>query len=176
DCNRVAGAVSGAGAQQKFGYCAPASKWGQACVTDTPSPAGSPGDCGFLATAAAGDGLELYCSPSYLPAENPQASVLGICSWTPKAATALGGAGDSCAAHTDNDCRTGVCLADGPVTCFAGCAASADCGRDGAGSSVYCVDLDFATATQSNIVASREPTCRNDADCAGLSGPPGRAR
>src|SRR5206468_1475262 len=72
-CNAVVGAISAAGAPQTFGYCAPASKWGQSCVTDTPSPANSVGNCGFLATSAAGDGNELYCSPSFLPAESPQA-------------------------------------------------------------------------------------------------------
>ena len=169
-CNAVVGAVGATGAVEKFGYCAPASKWGQQCITDTPSPTGSAGDCGFLATAAAGDGKELYCTPSFLPAESPQASVLGICSFTPAAATALGGAGDSCAAHTDNDCRSGVCLSDGPVTCFAGCVSNADCSRDGAASTVYCLDVDFQTPYKSNLVASCEPSCRDDADCTALGG------
>src|SRR5439155_15844603 len=42
-CNGIAGAESLSGALLKFGYCAPASKWGQTCVSDT----GSAGpDCG----------------------------------------------------------------------------------------------------------------------------------
>ena len=177
-CNAVVGAVSATGAQEKFGYCGPASKWGQACVSDTPSPTGSAGDCGVAVTAnpGPGSGLALYCSPSYLPAQSPQANILGICSFTPAVATAIGGAGDSCAAHTNSDCRTGVCLSDGPVTCFAGCNPTADCTRDGAATTVYCFDLNFQTPYQSNLVASCEPTCRNDADCAALgSGGLGRA-
>ena len=172
-CNTVTGAVSAAGAPEKFGYCGPASKWGQTCVSDT-SLAGP--DCG-AALSGAGTGAALYCSPSYLPAENPQASILGICSFTPAVSTALGGAGDSCAAHSGNDCRTGVCLSDGPVTCFSGCNPSADCNRDGAATPpVYCFDLNFQTPYKSNLLASCEPTCRNDADCAALgSGGLGRS-
>jgi hypothetical protein len=169
-CNAVAGAVSGTGAVQKFGTCAPPSRWGQTCVTDTPPPAGSAGNCGSLATDPHAAG-QLFCSPSFLPAESPQASVLGICSFTPAAATAIGGADAPCAAHTSNDCRTGVCLSDGQVTCFAGCGATADCGRDGAGGSVYCVDLDFSSQYKSNVIASCERICRNEADCAALPGP-----
>ena len=172
-CNAVVGALGATGAQEKFGYCGPSSKWGQSCVSDTPST-GVP-DCGSPLSGA-GTGAALFCAPSYLPAENPAASVLGISSFTPNASTAIGGAGDSCAAHTDNDCRTGVCLADGPVTCFSGCNPTADCTRDGASSSVYCFDINFQTPSQSNLVASCEPACRNDADCAALgSGGLGRA-
>ena len=178
-CNAVVGALSAAGTLQKFGYCGPGSRWGQTCVSDTPSPPGSAGDCGVTTTATPGPGsrLALYCSPSYLPAENPPASILGICSFTPNAATATGGAGVSCAAHTGNDCRTGVCLADGPVTCFAGCNPSADCDRDGASTPpVYCFDINFQTPYQSNLVASCEPACRDDSDCTALgSGGLGRA-
>ena len=172
-CNAVTGAVSAAFAQEQFGYCGPASQWGKPCVSDT----GSLGpDCG-APLSGAGTGASLYCSPSYLPAESPQASVLGICSFTPAAATAIGGAGSSCAAHANNDCRTGVCLSDGPVTCFSGCNPSADCDRDGASTPpVYCFDLNFQTPYKSNRVASCEPTCRDDGDCAALgSGGLGRA-
>ncbi|HEX8950731.1 MAG TPA: hypothetical protein VF945_02750, partial [Polyangia bacterium] len=166
-CNAVTGAVSASGALEKFGYCAPASKWGQPCVTDT--PASGVGDCGS-ALSTAGTGTGLFCAPSYLPAESPQASVVAICSFTPNVATAIGGAGDSCAAHTDNDCRTGVCLSDGPVTCFSGCISNADCARDGAASTVYCFDIDFQTPWKANLVSSCEPACRNDADCTALGG------
>ncbi len=177
-CNAVVGAVSKAGVQEKFGYCAASSKWGQTCVSDSPSPTGSAGDCGVVVPTGAGTGGALYCSPSYLPAENPQASVLGICSYTPKATTAIGGAGDSCAAHSNDDCRTGVCLSDGPVTCFSGCNPTADCTRDYDAThavsappsswSNYCFDINFATPYQSNVMASCQPTCNDDTDCAAL--------
>jgi Cys-rich repeat protein len=170
-CNAVTGAQSRAGALLKFGYCGPTSKWGQPCVTDTAS-AGP--DCG-APLSGAGTGASLYCAPSYLPAEVPAASVVALCSYTPAAATAIGGAGSSCAQLTDNACRTGVCLTDGPVTCFSGCKYTTDCGRDGGASSVYCFDVNFVTSTKSNPVATCEPTCRNDADCAALGGTLGRA-
>lgn len=161
-CNAVVGAVSPSGAAQSFGYCGPASHWGQACTTDT----GVRGpDCGDPLSLAGNGGL--FCSPSYLPAESPQASVLAVCSYTPAAVTAVGGASASCAAHGDNDCRTGVCLRDGPVSCFAGCTYTSDCTRDGA-SSTYCFDLGFSSASKTSIVASCEPICRNDSDCAAL--------
>jgi hypothetical protein len=183
-CNPVVGALGPAGLLEKFGYCGPSSKWGQTCASDTPSPTGSAGDCGVVVPTGAGSGSALYCSPSYLPAESPQASVIGICSYTPRAATAVGGAGDSCSAHSGNDCRTGVCLYDGPVTCFSGCTPSADCTRDyqanHAGalppSPLYCFDINFATPYRSNFVTSCEPTCNDDADCAALgSGGLGRS-
>jgi hypothetical protein len=173
-CNGIVGAESASGALLKFGYCAAASSWGQSCVTDTPSPAGSVGDCGS-ALSAAGTGAGLFCAPSFLPSESPQSSIVAVCSYTPALATAIGGAGTSCAQHTDNDCRTGVCLTDGPVTCFSGCYYTADCGRDGSASGVYCFDVNFATAQKSNIIASCEPTCRDDADCAALGSTLGRA-
>ncbi|HEX9578364.1 MAG TPA: hypothetical protein VF993_11470, partial [Myxococcales bacterium] len=173
-CNGIVGAESASGALLKFGYCAAASSWGQSCVTDTPSPAGSVGNCGS-ALSAAGTGAGLFCAPSFLAAESPQSSIVAVCSYTPALATAIGGAGTSCAQHTDNDCRTGVCLTDGPVTCFSGCYYTADCGRDGSASGVYCFDVNFATAQKSNIIASCEPTCRDDADCAALGSTLGRA-
>ncbi|MCA1827919.1 MAG: hypothetical protein LC689_13410 [Myxococcales bacterium] len=168
-CNAIAGAVSN-GTLEKLGYCAAASKWGQPCTTDT----GVSGpDCGS-ALSGAGTGTALFCAPSFLPAEDPQATVLALCVYPPAAATATGGAGDSCAAHTDADCRTGVCLTDLSVTCFSGCSPTADCGRDGSGSNVFCFDIDFQTPYQSNAVASCLPTCRDDADCTALGGSLGR--
>ena len=162
-CNAIAGAVSSSGALQRFGYCGPASRWGQTCTSDT-SLAGP--DCGDPLGAAGKGGL--FCAPSYLTAESPAASVLALCSYTPAATTATGGASASCAGHGDTDCRTGVCLSDGTLTCFSGCYYTSDCARDGNPASTYCFDLNFVTSTKSNTVASCEPTCRDDADCAAL--------
>ncbi|HUJ26374.1 MAG TPA: hypothetical protein VLW85_10165 [Myxococcales bacterium] len=176
-CNGVAGAMSGS-TLLSFGYCGPASTWGSPCVTDTPPPAGSVGNCGSAVPSTSIS--DIYCTPSTLIADSPPLAVLGLCTFTPSAATAVGGAGDSCAANTDLDCRTGLCLTDGPVTCFAGCSATADCNRDclatsGAGCpSVYCVDVDYYTG-RDNIIGTCEPTCRDDADCAALAGAQGRA-
>lgn len=155
--------IIAAGGGLSFGYCGPASKWGKACTTDT----GSAGpDCGDALTKAGTNGL--FCAPSFLIADNPsQANVLPLCSYTPVAATATGGANASCALHFESDCRTGVCLRDGPLTCFSGCATDADCARDGGR---FCFDTAFATTTQPNDVPSCAPTCRNDADCAALGG------
>ena len=174
-CNGVAGAVDGA-TVLKFGYCGPASPWGSTCVTDTPS-SGIP-SCGSSVPSTSVS--DLYCSPSTLIADSAQSAIMGLCTFTPSAATAVGGAGDSCAANTDLDCRTGLCLTDGPLTCFSGCGATADCNRDclltdGAGcSNVYCVDVDFVTS-QDNIIGTCMPTCRDDADCAALGGTQGRS-
>ena len=169
-CNGIAGAVSDAGVIQKFGYCGPASKWGQSCVSDTKSTGP---DCGAAITAVGAGSTSLFCAPTVdgLLAEYPSASILPVCSFTPGVATAVGGAGDSCTQHTGADCRTGVCLTDGPATCFSGCAATADCTRDGAPAGTYCFDVDFATAYASNPVSTCEPTCTNDANpCTQLAG------
>lgn len=174
-CNPVTAALSGS-TQLRFGYCGLASTWGSPCITDTPSS--GLGNCGSPVPSTSPS--DLYCAPSTLIADSSQTVVLGLCTFTPSAATAVGGAGDSCATNTDLDCRTGICLTDGPVTCFAGCGASADCARDWADNhataepSMYCVDVDFYTG-RDNIIGACEPTCRDDADCAALGGTQGRA-
>ena len=153
--------IIAAGGPLSFGYCGPASKWGKSCTTDT--SAGGP-DCGDALSKAGTTGL--YCAPSFLIADQPPlANVLPICSYTPVATTAKGGANASCAANFENDCRTGACLRDGPLTCFSGCATDADCARDGGN---FCFDTNFATSAQPNDVPSCAPTCRADADCAAL--------
>src|SRR6185312_7890954 len=86
------------------------------------------GNCGSAVPSTSVS--DLYCAPSTLIADASQEVILGLCTFTPSAASAVGGAGDSCAADTDLDCRTGICLTDGPLTCFAACGASADCNRD----------------------------------------------
>ena len=158
-CNGIVAAGGGL----SFGYCGPASQWGKACTTDT----GAAGpDCGDAPGKAGSGSTSLYCAPSFLIADNPaQANVQPLCSFTPGVATATGGANASCSAHFESDCRTGVCLRDGPLTCFSGCATDADCGRDGG---AFCFDTNFATTAQPNDVPSCAPTCRNDADCAAL--------
>jgi Cys-rich repeat protein len=159
-CNPIVGALDSSGAALPMAYCGPPSKWGAACTTDTGS-AGA--DCGSpLASAGAGG---LFCTPSTLPAEVPLASVTTLCQYTPAAATATGGASASCSALGGDACRTGVCLADGTATCFAGCQYNADCARDGAGSGTYCFDVHLYASTADGVAATCLPTCRDAADC-----------
>lgn len=160
-CNAIVGALSSAGAALQLGYCGTASKWGKACITDTASGAAAPGvpDCGDPLTLGGNGGL--FCTPSTLPAEVPAVNVAAVCLYTPAAATATGGANDSCVQRGGNDCRTGVCL-NGPTTCYAGCQYNADCTRDGG---TYCFDVEFSTANGASTLGSCEPTCRVDSDC-----------
>ena len=174
-CNTIVGAEASDNTLLKIGYCGAASKWQTACTTDTPS-SGVP-QCGSALSTAGKGGL--FCAPSSLLAENPQQSVLALCSYGPLAstatggATASGGANTSCAAHSGDDCRTGVCLSDGTDTCFASCQFTADCARDDGGNpAVFCFDVNYVVqgAQKSNALATCEPTCRDDADCAVLPG------
>ena len=156
-CNPIVGALDGSGAPELMGWCGPTSRWGQACITDTAS--GGP-NCGDpLGLAGAGG---LFCSPSTLPAEVPAANVIALCQYTPAAATANGGANSDCSALGGNACRSGLCLADGPASCFSGCQYNADCTRDGG---QYCFDVSLFSGTARGTVGSCEPGCRDNADC-----------
>ena len=59
-----------------------------------------------------------------LIAEDPQANVVATCQFTPAASSAVGGAASDCFTLGGDACRTGVCLKDGPATCFTGCSSS----------------------------------------------------
>ena len=180
-CNALVGAVSAAGANLSMGYCGPASKWGQTCVRDVPSGTPTPaGDCGFTVTSTK-NSAALYCAPSVLPAESPSVNVLATCQFTPPVSTAIGGAASDCSTFGNDQCRSGVCLGDGPVTCYAGCSATADCTRDQdsypcpagsdcyTGNETFCMDVPFSTNLKVSRVASCVPRCRNESDCASVS-------
>lgn len=164
-CNAAVGAVADGAPPvvEKFGFCAPAaSAWGKGCTTDT----GVNGpDCG-ASTANAGDGVSLFCTPQFLPIDG-SGTVLATCGYTPADSGAIGGAGDGCTLSDGSECRTGMCVADLTKTCFSGCNPTADCTRDGASSTVFCMDIDFQTQ-KANVIASCLPACRDDADCTPL--------
>ena len=180
-CNAIVGAVSASGTNLTMGYCGPASKWSQTCVRDVPSGTPTPaGDCGFTVTSTKNPAA-LYCAPAVLPAESPSINVLATCQFTPATSTAVGGAASDCSTFGNDQCRSGLCLGDGPVTCYAGCSATADCTRDQnsypctsgdcyTGNQTFCMDVPFATSQKISRVASCVPRCRNESDCAAIGG------
>jgi len=165
-CNSIVGALSSSGAVLDLGYCGSSSSWGTACVTDTGSAGADCGDDPSLA----GSGTALFCTPSTLPAEYPAVDIVGTCQFGPAASSAVGGTDTSCAALGGDDCRTGVCLADGSQTCFAGCRYNADCTRDctqegGCATTSDCFAVNYSEGDATGVVGTCEPTCRDDLDC-----------
>jgi hypothetical protein len=182
-CNSIVGAVAN-GSNLAMGYCGPTSKWGTACTTDA-SVSGP--NCGDpintrRATANGATPASLYCSPNVLLGENPPVHILGLCQYTPVATTATGGAASDCSTFGTDACRTGNCLSNGPVTCFAGCNPTADCQRDENSAPcttgncynaniTFCMDVGFSTGGGVSTVPSCVPRCRNESDCAAAASP-----
>jgi hypothetical protein len=160
-CNSVLGALDASGKPLYLGVCASgASSWGVSCVTDTSSTGPNCGD----ALSNAGTGGALFCTPSALPAEYPAVSIAATCQFGPAGQSAVGGAGASCASLGGAACRTGLCLGDGPQTCFSGCQFNADCGRDGTGNT-NCYAITYSAGAAVGTVGTCEPSCRDDLDC-----------
>ncbi len=166
-CNAIVGALGTSGQPLQMGYCGGAtSKWGTACVTDTSASGPNCGD----ALGGAGSGSALFCIPATLPAEFPAVNLLSTCQYGPAASTALGGTDTSCSALSGKACRTGICLADGSQTCFAGCQYNADCTRDctaegGCATTSDCFAVNFSEGSASGVIGTCEPICRDDLDC-----------
>ncbi len=175
-CNALVGALDASAAPELMGYCGPASKWGKTCATDKGSS--GLGDCG--STLGNRTSASLYCAPSVLPAENPAQNILEVCQFTPTAASAEGGAGTDCTQDGNDDCRSGLCLVDGPSTCFAACTTTADCTRNqddpatcpsggcSAANPSFCFDMTFSANAALGRASSCATGCRNLNDCANV--------